>query len=693
MIVDKCENTVKSHGISMTKGFGIREEGMAFIQNILRSQIYENPIRCLVTELAVNSLDSHVEAGKGHIPIVVTLPSRMNCVIKISDEGVGMSEDLILNLYTYLGSSNKRNSNLVTGFLGIGKLAALSYQTSFILVSRHDGTKNTYNIYVDSQGLTQIARLSSEKTDEGNGVEVTVAVKDSDIQNFHDAAKQVFRFFKVKPIVHGATFTYDTEKPIIEGKGWRILGKGKQAVATMGNMGYELNSHALALNDANISACFSCGLEIDFELGSLDVTASREALNGSPKTKKAINDRMVSIIEEVTKELSTRFNGCKTLFEAHKLYSEIFNFNSNLYELRGLVKAGIMFNGVPVTSDNLSFDNAKNGEYSVRNFAKSSRGNKIRSSEASYIDCDSATILVDNDLGISNGITNRVYTLVNADKRVYVISYRTPADKKAFLKSSGLLESEMVLLSTLPKVSLGNGSTYTKNTKHTSAVFVYDEAFAKTQTSSWRNHCKKSDYWSQDTLDLKNDSGVYVIIDGFEYADKSGNMTFPKSLNTTLESLKAFGITPKVYGIKVKHEDTVKDNPKLVNLWDYIAAELTAYFDKHNIAQKVSNSIEFNSCSDDSLQFILKNGDKANAKTLCHKTATILNHLKGNKADEKILESARQWSSYFKPVKAEADMQDLLAATNRAYPLFEMISFYGTTKPQAAIDYVNLIDG
>lgn len=690
MIVEQQPNTVKSHGITLTKGFSIQAEGMAFIQNILRSQIYENPIKCLLTEISINSVDSHIEAGKGHIPITVTLPSCFDSTLKIRDEGVGMSQETVLSLYSYLGSSSKRNSNLVTGFLGIGKISVLSYQSSFILTSRHDGTKNTYNIYVDSEGLTQIALLSSEKTDEGNGVEVVCAVKDGDIQNFHNAAQQVFRFFKVKPIVHGATFTYDTDKPIIEGKGWRILGKGKQAVATMGNMAYNLDAHALALNDSNISAAFSCGLEIDFELGSLDVTASREALNCSPKTKKAIGDRMVSIIAEVTKELSTRFNGCKTLFEAHKLYGEIFNFSSNLYELRNLVKSGIIFNGQAVTSDDLYFTSVTDGSYSMRRFEKSWRGTRIKAREVGQIECDGQTILVLNDLKVSNGIVNRVYNLVNADKRVYVFSYRDDAAKKAFLKDSGLLESEFTLLSTLPKVSLGNGSTYTKNAKHTSAVFVYDEAFAKTQTSSWRNHGKKSDYWTQETLDLKNDSGVYVILDGFEYADKGGSMTFPKSLYSTLESLKAFGITPKVYGIKVKHEDTVKKNKALVNLWDYISRELTAYFDKNNISQKLANRVEYDSNRPDWLDFILKNGSKADPKSDFAQAAVTFAYMKCDK-DKKELDAAVNWKDYIKTLEPEHNLGKLIAKVGKKYPLFEMISFYRDTKADAILDYVKMV--
>src|SRR5882724_10347772 len=107
MICETKENNIKTGGIKLTKEMGINHEGMGFIQNILRSQIYSDKISSLIREISVNGIDSHVAAGCPERPIEVTLPSRWEFTLKIRDFGTGMSEDTVLNLYAYFGSSSK----------------------------------------------------------------------------------------------------------------------------------------------------------------------------------------------------------------------------------------------------------------------------------------------------------------------------------------------------------------------------------------------------------------------------------------------------------------------------------------------------------------------------------------------------------------------------------------------------------
>jgi len=695
MIVTQNENTVQTGGVKLTQEFGIHKEGMGFIQNILRSQIYQNKIKSLIQETAINAVDSHVEAGKGNIPIEVTLPSKWEPVLKIKDFGVGMSEETILDLYAYFGSSSKRNSNEVSGFMGIGKVSPLSYGDSFTLTSCFDGVKNTYSIYVDSKCLTQIAKLGSEPTNESNGVEVCVAVKDYDIQNFHNEAKEVFHYFKVKPVIHGAKFEYEKEIPIISGKDWRIYGNGKCAIAIMGNTGYKLDAASCAFQNEDVASTLNCSLEIDLKIGDVDVTASREGLSYNERTKKTIKDSLTRIISEVSAELNARFQNCATLFDAHRLYGSVFDYGSNLYSLRGLVKSSLVFNGKRILSNGIHFNESIDGAYSLRVYEPAYRGSKIKGYGCGNIKCDDRTILIDNDLSITNGVNNRIYNLVvNDNKRVYLLSYRDAKGRADFITESGLEESNFIKLSSLPKIILSTvAGASPKNSKHTSKEFIFDMNFYS------QNHRSdtSSNFWKTEQVDIKNDAGVYVIIDGFKHYNKHGMLEKPDELGKIITSLNVFGISlPKVYGFKVAKKDVVLANTNMVSLWTFLEKELIAYFAANKISQKLANRMAYVGHYNDRWWSDMPNLNKLmSANTVFHKNAKVVAYM-SHEADKKILDEAITWKSFFTTVeKPEHDLDVVTKEVESTYPLFAYIRYWENNNQfrSAIAQYVNSIDG
>jgi hypothetical protein len=690
MICEQKENNIQTSGIKLTKEMGINHEGMGFIQNILRSQIYSDKISSLIREIAVNAIDSHVEAGCPERPIEVTLPSRWETTFKIRDFGTGMSEETILNLYAYFGSSTKRNTNLQSGFMGIGKVAPLSYGDSFILTSFLDGVKNTYNVYVDSENLSQIAKLASEPTVEENGIEILVAVKDYDVQAFHDKAFNLFRYFKIRPITHGASFEYENKTPLMKGSDWAIYANGGQSAAVMGNISYPIQDH---FDDSNITNALSCGLEIHFGIGEISCQASREGLEYTPKTKKAIKDKLTRVVAEVSAELNSQFKNCATLFDAHKLYSTIMDYGSNLYVLRGMVKSSLQFNGQPVTSARLSFSEPTNGEFSIRQYEKTYRGNKVKSWVQNNVECSDATVLIDNDLNISAGITNRVWNLVQHGKKVYVLSYRTPADRDAFIADSGLDASNFILLSSLPKISLATATGASpKNAKHSSKEFIFDLNYAST-AKNW--HRKNSDYWAKEIVDAANDSGVYVILDEFKYQAKDGSFDAPSELNSIITALTTFGITvPKIFGFKEAKRAAVEANTNMVSLWTFMETELTNYFASNNIAQKLADRLEFDRNENQNwLSSAPKITKDVDAKSVFAKIATAFESMKHTKS-KTILDEAIKWKAYYPTTeKPQQDLAALAEEMNTTYPLFPHIRYWESDNEfrQSIVQYINLL--
>ena len=693
MIQIKKENTTKTSGVMESMIAGIQKEGMSVIANLLRSQIYKDSILATIRETVSNSTDANVAAGNGDLPIQVTLPSRFNPVFKTKDMGKGLSDSDIKDIYLWYGCSTKGNSNEFTGCLGIGRFAPLSYTDSFIITSFVNGTKNVFNVFIDSTDNNQIAKIHSESTTEPNGVEISVAVKDSDIQLFHDKAMDLFRHFKVKPIVNGSQVKYDEAEPIMKGVDWKITGKSSLSIGIMGNVPYALDNHFTG--DESITNALNCGIEVDFAIGELDVSASREGLKYNDRTKKAIKDKLTRIVCEASAELNKKFKSCNTLFDAHKLYGEVMDYGSNLYALRNLVKSSLVFNGVKITSSRINFTPPTDGSYGVKTFEKTWRGNKIRSYDSQSIECNANTLVIDNDLYLSSGVRSRIHAPVSSGKKVWLVTYRTAADKAKFLSDSGLIEANLVKLSSFPKISLAVGnSSAVKDSKHTSKEFVYDFSFAG-KASSW--HSKLSDFWKSENVDVANDSGFYVIIDRFQFKNHKGLMSAPSELSTLAKSLKTFGIDiTKIYGFKQKHEAEVKTNKNMVNLFDYISNELTIYFDKNKIAEKVADRINYDENVCDWVNLIQKHGSKANDKTLFSQTALIADKMQ-HKKEKIILDAAVAFKEYFKPATASNDMAKLVVGIHKTYPLFNHIRIWGNDTEKTAVDsiiqYVNLIDG
>ncbi|MFZ9658657.1 MAG: hypothetical protein ACO29Z_08265 [Crocinitomicaceae bacterium] len=699
MITIEKPNNVVSSGIKNAVSFGIKQEGLAHIFSVLRNQLYSDKILAVIREYSTNAVDAHVEAGKASLPIHVTLPSRFNSVFKVRDFGLGLSEQDIQDIYAFYGESTKRKSNQMIGQLGLGSKSAFAYGDNFVITAFVDGVKTTYNAFIDPSQIGKIAKLASEPTKEENGVEISIAVKDYDVQSFHDKANNLFRYFKVKPVVNGSQVKYDEAEPIMQGVDWKITGKSNTSIAIMGNIGYPIDNHFTSYpmlpTEENITNALTCGIEVDFAIGDLEISASREKLQFTDRTKKAIKDKMTRIIGEVSAELNNRFKSCKTMFDAHKLYGEVMDYGSNLYMLRNLVKSNLVFNGVKINSANIGFNPPTDGSYAVKTYEKTWRGNKVRSYESHGIQCNANTLLVDNDLNISSAIVNRVHTPISNGKKVWLLTYRTPADKAKFFSDTGLIEANFVKLSSLPKISLSTGGTNAvKNTKHSSKEFAYDFDFAA-NANNW--HRKQSDFWKSEDADVSNDSGLYVIIDKFEFKNQEGKFTSPSDLKSIINSLKHFGIDiTKVYGFKQKHEVELKDNKNMVNLFDYISSELTIYFNKNKIAQKVADRINYDASVTDWTRFIQKNSGKANADTLFRKTALIADKMQ-HKSDKVVLDAAVQWKAYYKPVAASNDMAKLMEKLMETYPLFNSISIWrdesDKNKTEAIMQYVNLIDG
>lgn len=155
------------------------------------SGLYSNKIRAVIRELMCNAIDSHIDAQRPTDPVEIILPTTEFPSLVIRDFGVGMSHDTVVSIYTRYSKSTKMHDAATTGALGLGSKSPFCYTNMFVLVSVHDGIKSMYNMYINPQRIPSITLVSSEASDDENGVTITIPVQKNDVWRFSDEMKFV----------------------------------------------------------------------------------------------------------------------------------------------------------------------------------------------------------------------------------------------------------------------------------------------------------------------------------------------------------------------------------------------------------------------------------------------------------------------------------------------------------------------
>lgn len=313
--------------------FTIKANGKAF--RALISTLYENKEQSIVREIWSNALDAHIDAGIPERPFSVVFPDVYNPSFVVRDYGKSMGHADVMHLYSTIFESTKEESEDEAGKFGLGSKSPFAYTDTFSVVTFKDGVKRHYSAVIGKKGIPAIHFFGETTTDEEQGVEVSFPIKNDDIRTFRNAAKRVSHGFDVKPDVlpqseDSATFEgWPTTDTVLEGSGWRILrgsieGYGTQAYAKMGPVLYPINVNAIENLPTEARQLLQTAIIIDFSMGDIEMTPSREALSygsGDP-TANAVRTRSIEIVTEMLVEYQARYDGCNSYWNACCQYSE-----------------------------------------------------------------------------------------------------------------------------------------------------------------------------------------------------------------------------------------------------------------------------------------------------------------------------------------------------------------------------------
>ena len=328
MIVESnVQNQAILSNVSEIGEFRIKNSNRAF--QILSSGLYSNKIRAIIRELSCNAYDSHVAADKSTCPFDVHLPNQLEPWFSIRDYGTGLNHEEIINIYTTYFESTKINSNDYVGALGLGSKSPFSYTDNFTVISIKNHHKGIYTAFINDLGVPSIALMMEESTDEPNGVEVKFSVNNrNDFNSFLHEARVVYTYFTLQPNVTGQNnfkfneVNYDY-KDIISGV-HSVVGSNN-SVAVMGNIAYPIDISQAEEKLGPLAHLLNCGIELHFNIGDLDIQASREGLSYIPQTISAIknklellNDNLTQILDQEISAIDNLWEKCNFLIEKHK---------------------------------------------------------------------------------------------------------------------------------------------------------------------------------------------------------------------------------------------------------------------------------------------------------------------------------------------------------------------------------------
>jgi len=298
MIPLNVHREIESSGEAACTDFGLSEKDSSHLMTVLRDTIYSDKVLAVLREYGANAWDAHRMVGKNDVPIQVILPTWEDPVLKIIDFGPGLSHEDVFTVFTKYGASTKRGNNDAVGMLGIGCKAGFAYNDSFNVISKHNGKGRVYNAALDPSNRGQMRLMDEFDCGEETGLTIEVPVKYNDIPTFEYKAKNLYKYFVPQPNIN---ITLDkVPVPDISPKGVVIVTENHHKFdwyVVMGCIAYPIDDKQVHVpyELSNTSGI------LFVDVGTLNFSASREALKYNDSTKKNIEQALKDLLSDYQK--------------------------------------------------------------------------------------------------------------------------------------------------------------------------------------------------------------------------------------------------------------------------------------------------------------------------------------------------------------------------------------------------------
>ena len=673
------ERLVIKSGVGDETAFNIKGSAKAF--KILSDGLYSDKIRAVIRELAANARDAMIDAGKLDLPFEIHLPNRFEPWFAVKDFGIGLCHEDVMHLYSTYFESTKTESNNVTGCLGLGSKSPFAYVDSFTVESRWNGVKTLYSCFYNESGIPTIAVLSKPfATDEENGLEVKMAVKDEDMREFATKAAKELRRFDPAPIITGnKDYAVKTIKYWVEGTGWKLMKGNDQhdyydakISAVQGNVTYPVDTNLLTnMTGPQLMVARGLCLDLFFEIGELDVAASREALGYDEATIAAIKTRLGIVAKELPPLFQDKFTACKTLWDARILFKEIVSgLPHGMQELLSDANVGLKWKGQVVSG---AFEIKKEDlDFELVMFERGSKGNRGSKQTFGYngtmrftASNDSLFFYDDLGHGSHSRMTHFLETNGDAKRNNYLVKSDNKKLLKKFSKALGNVKLQPVSnLAKRPKAELAE-------VRVTSKVLRY--------TGTARD---RRDSWEPTELDLKT-GGIYVMINRFHVHDRQDENSAwfdVSNFNEIVEAAKDNDIvdltSKEIYGIRKGDVAKMKDDSGWVSLFDLIRDSLKTVIVKEKVEQIIADSAEFNNFNFDLSPYTEALDNHTFSKTSALGRFMFAYKYMSKRQTDRVLSIrsvANRVNFKLNDAKPKHKLSKLWTATSEVYPLISLL--------------------
>jgi hypothetical protein len=607
MVITEQRQDVLVGGAQSVDAFTIKASAKAF--QILSSNLYSNPLGSMIRELSTNAYDAHIMVDKKDVPFIITLPNSLEPSFKIRDFGPGLSHNDIMNVYTTFFESTKTNSNDVVGCLGLGSKSPFGVADSFTVTTFFNGEKTIYSAFLNDARIPSIALFHKEPSDEPNGIEIEVAIKEKDFHTFNREVNSQLKYFKTKPTVLGnSDFQWHTEEEYLyTGSNWKMVKGGGNPRVIQGQIQYPINTRDMGtvFDTAEPAAqnLLSRGILFEVNIGDVNIAPSREALSYDDRTSQNLVKAAQTILKELPEQIKTAVQDAATEYEARIKYNDIMSDLGGGYYGRNALKeyidasGEILWNNKDISSTEIQLK--KEEIESATQFTKNYNGRYQKSNLQAYKGWNSKQDEPTWDFQAKPlNRTMWVYATAedkavegrakqwaneNYDSNVQVYIIKTSLTAQQIANRFGLKKSHLVIAADLPKVKKA------APTKNSGDKVIYVQEFYR---SSWN----KSDQWETvKVADLNDLDGYFVNLDRYDAFDSDNKKIsdLKATINAAIE-LKLIPSTANVYGLRKQNQkrehdlkcliSTIRENAKTVQLSDKVN-----FGDNTDVARKLQN--------------------------------------------------------------------------------------------------------
>jgi hypothetical protein len=544
MIPNHASRNVQTSGVAATGEFQISIAHSAHIMKILRDQLYSDKKLAVLREYSANAWDANREAGNGDKPIKVILPTNLDPTLYIRDYGPGISHENMFAIYAQYGVSTKRGTDGQVGMLGIGSKSGFAYTDSFTVTTWQDGVQRIYAALLNNDEKGTLNLLDDSPSDEPNGTMIQIPVRPNDIPEFVTRAEKLFSNFKPRPDIN-ITLPPEPVPEVVMQHGTITRGEGNW-LAVMGCIAYEVDLDQLRGLNAHRGGAGTFLDQLDgylyFNIGDVEIAASREGLEYNDKTKKVLIEKFIDLIDEFVKQTLDNIEAGDFSFWEKRCRAQVLN---DLHiPVPGIMKE--------MTDDKVEFEDIKNFTITY--------GHKQTPIRHVHVNPRTRIIIRDEIRKIDGySLTGFDYVVrQNKDLEPVPTIDEVKTELDEYIQKLKITGVPIINISSIPwhaKAKFNAKPIKPTNKKHQVKTFVLEEDKKHYSTPF-------SDCWKIEDI-TQTDKDVYVLIRKFKVLDDIDDTLpgtrFYGDYRTDRDMAKSLGFKmPKVYGYKSTEKEPAK---------------------------------------------------------------------------------------------------------------------------------------